>query len=241
MAKTIRLYLQENLISEAPAKIIQIRDNEIAFDQSPFYPGGGGQPCDEGHILFENTVVWKVVSVYADEEGIIWHKIEEQPSLDLMNQVVQLKIDEKRRMALTRYHTVLHILNTIALRDYGAWITGVQIGMEYSRIDFKFENFSPEIVSKLEEKVNHVLSESHTIKAYFISETEFNSRPDLLRTLTVKPPVHNGQVRVVEITGFDTQACGGTHVHKTNDLGKFSIFRTDNKGKINKRLYIRLD
>jgi misacylated tRNA(Ala) deacylase len=241
MAETIRLYLQENLISQTPAKITKIRGSEIAFDQSPFYPGGGGQPCDEGHIFLENAAVLKVVSVNADKEGIIWHTVEQQLPSDLINTVVQLKIDEKRRMALTRYHTVLHVLNTIALQDYGAWITGVQIGVEYSRIDFKFENFSPQIVSELEEKVNHVLSENHIIKAYFISETEFNSRPDLLRTLTVKPPVNNGQVRVVEIVGFDTQACGGTHVHKTNDLGKFSIFRTDNKGKINKRLYIRLD
>ena len=241
MAETIRLYLQENPISEASAKITQIRNKEIAFDQSPFYPGGGGQPCDEGQILFEDTAALKVVSVYADEEGIIWHKTEQQLSLNLINQVVQLKIDQKRRMALTRYHTVLHILNTIALRDYGAWITGVQIGMDYSRIDFKFENLSSEIITELEEKVNAVLFESHIIKAYFISETEFDSRPELLRTLTVKPPVNNGQVRVVEIAGFDKQACGGTHVHKTDDIGKFSIFRTDNKGKINKRLYIRLD
>lgn len=241
MKETTHLYLQEDLVSETFAKVTKIRECEIAFDKSPFYPGGGGQPCDEGLIVFENALTWKVVSVRADEEGNIWHKVEEQPSLNLIDRVVQLKIDQKRRMALTRYHTVLHILNTIALQDYGAWITGVQIGVEYSRIDFKFENFSPEIVSKLEEKVNRAISESHIIKAYFISETEFNSRPELLRTLTVKPPVNNGQVRVVEIAGFDTQACGGTHVHKTDDIGKFSIFRTDNKGKINKRLYIRLD
>jgi Ser-tRNA(Ala) deacylase AlaX len=63
---------------------------------------------------------------------------------------------------------------------------------------------------------------------------------DLLWTLDAKPPVSQGQVRVVEIRGFDAQACGGTHVSATSEVGRFSIFRTENKGKMNKRLYVRL-
>lgn len=241
MSETIRLYLHDEFLSSADAIIIAVREDEIAVDQSPFYPGGGGQPSDEGEIRFENGETLKVVSALSDDEGIIWHKFISEAPKNVLGQAAHLNIDIKRRLALTRYHTVLHILNTIALREYDAWITGVQIGVDYSRIDFKFENFSPETVSALEGKVNVVLSENHAIKSYFISETEFASRSDLLRTLTVKPPVYNHQVRVVEIVGFDAQACGGTHVHNTNELGKISIFRTDNKGRINKRLYIRLD
>ena len=139
-----------------------------------------------------------------------------------------------------RYHTVLHVLNTITLRDYGGWITGVQINPDYSRIDFKLENFSMALTTELEEKVNQILSENHPLKSYTISEEEFNHRPDLLRTLEAKPPISQGRVRVVEIDGFDAQACGGTHMHNTSEVGKFSILRTDNKGKNNKRLYVKL-
>ena len=64
---------------------------------------------------------------------------------------------------------------------------------------------------------------------------------DLLRTLEVAPPVVDGRVRVVEIEGFDAQACGGTHVSAIGELGRLSIFRTENKGRINKRLYVRLE
>ena len=145
-------------------------------------------------------------------------------------------------MALMRYHTVLHILNTIALRDYQGWITGVQIGVAYSRIDFKLDHFSATVCHEMEQKVNAVIAGNHMIKSYAIPEDEFRRRgEDLLRTLEVKPPISHGQVRVVEIEGFDAQACGGTHVHSTTEAGKFSIFRTENKGRINKRLYIRLD
>jgi misacylated tRNA(Ala) deacylase len=133
------------------------------------------------------------------------------------------------------------VLNTIALRDYNGWITGVQIGEDYSRIDFKLDNFTPALAVELEEKVNIVLQQNHTLKAYYISEEEFHQRNDLLRTLEANPPVAHGQVRVVEIEGFDAQACGGTHVHSTLEVGKFSIYRTDNKGKNNKRFYVRLE
>ena len=139
-----------------------------------------------------------------------------------------------------RYHTVLHILNTIALRDYQGWITGVQIGVDYSRIDFKLENFSSGVCAELELKVNGVIAGKHPIKSYMIPEDEFRRREDLLRTLEVKPPISHGQVRVVEIEGFDAQACGGTHVHNTCESGRFSILRTENKGRINKRLYVQL-
>ena len=117
----------------------------------------------------------------------------------------------------------------------------MQIAVDYSRIDFKLEGFSAALCAELERKVNIVLEANHALRAHYISEQEFRQREDLLRTLEVKPPVSQGRVRVVEIEGFDAQACGGTHVSSTSEVGRFSIFRTENKGKINKRLYVRLD
>jgi misacylated tRNA(Ala) deacylase len=154
---------------------------------------------------------------------------------------VRLSVDRDRRLALTRYHTVLHVLNTVALREYGGWITGVQIGVDYSRIDFKLEGLSPAMCAELEAKVNTVLDARHALRAYSIPEAEFRARDDLLRTLQARPPVVDGRVRVVEIEGFDAQACGGTHVRTTAEVGRFSIVRTENKGRENKRLYVRLD
>jgi misacylated tRNA(Ala) deacylase len=89
--------------------------------------------------------------------------------------------------------------------------------------------------------VNAVLGHTRALRSYYLSEEEFRGRSDLLRTLDVKPPVSSGRVRVVEIAGFDAQACGGTHVGTTAEVGRFSIVRTENKGKNNKRLYVRLD
>lgn len=238
---TRRLYLQDSYCFESDATIAAVRENAVAFDQTCFYPGGGGQPPDEGSAKVGSEPELEIVSVQADSEEILWHIFKSPPPLDILGKPARLILNKERRMAFMRYHTVLHVLNTIALRNYGGWITGVQIGTDYSRIDFKLEGFSAAMCEEMEKKVNAVLDENHAIKPYYLSAEDFRKREDLLRTLEAKPPLSGGQVRVVEIQGFDAQACGGTHVRTTSEVGKFSIFRTENKGKINKRLYVRLD
>ena len=238
---TLRLYLQDDHCFETEAILLDSHENRIACNQTCFYPGGGGQPPDSGMLKLSNGELFEIESAYADSDEIIWHICKSSISSEFIGRTVQLLLNKGRRLALMRYHTVLHVLNTIALRDYGGWITGVQIGPDYSRIDFRLENFSSLVSTQLEDKVNEVLSSDHLLKSFYIPESDFQQRNDLLRTLIARPPISHGQVRVVEIEGFDAQACGGTHMHNTNEVGKFSIFRTDNKGKNNKRFYIRLE
>jgi misacylated tRNA(Ala) deacylase len=234
---TRRLYWDDDHCFEAEAYVVEAQGDKLAFDQTCFYPGGGGQPSDQGTIAFPDGRVLDVTSAHSDDNHVVWHTVS---GSGIAGETARMLLNRDRRITLMRYHTVLHLLNTIVLRDYNGWITGVQIGVDQSRIDFKLEGLSPEMRGEIEAKVNGVLDENRALKSFYIAEEEFAQRPDLLRTLEVKPPVLNGRVRVVEIDGFDAQACGGTHVATTADVGRFSIFRTENKGKINKRLYIRL-
>jgi misacylated tRNA(Ala) deacylase len=236
---TRRLYWADDHCHHASATVLAVRPGAIALDQTCFYPGGGGQPCDHGALTLPSGVALPITHVQPDDAQVFWHQAahpELAPGLP-----VTLHIDAARRLALARYHTVLHVLNTIALRDYNAWITGAQIDTTYSRIDFKWEGFSPALCPELEARVNAVLAGHHALRARYLPEAEFHSRPDLLRTLEVSPPVIDGQVRVVAIESFDEQACGGTHVPTTASVGRFTIYKTENKGRINKRLYVRLD
>jgi misacylated tRNA(Ala) deacylase len=238
---TERLYLQDNDCRSGDAAVSAVREREFACDRSCFYPGGGGQPSDTGTVRLPDGTALEIASAHADDDDVIWHVCTITVPPDLAGRRVLLEVNAVRRHALSRYHTVLHVLNTIALRDHGGWITGAQIATDYARIDFKLEGFSPALCAELERKVNAVLQEDRLITAYHLDEEEFRPRGDLLRSLQARPPVSNGQVRVVAIQGFDAQACGGTHVHSTRELGRFSITRTENKGRINKRLYVRLD
>jgi len=221
--------------------VVAVRERELAFDRTCFYPGGGGQPPDEGTVRLDGGESFEIVTAHADPDEIVWHVTPSSLSPGLVGRFATLAVNRPRRLALTRYHTVLHVLNTIALRDYGGWITGVQIGVEQSRIDFKLDALSAALCAELEDKVNAILAAKRPVKAYDIAEAEFRARGDLLRTLDARPPVSNGRVRVVEIVEFDAQACGGTHVATTAEVGRFTIVRTENKGRINKRLYVRLD
>jgi misacylated tRNA(Ala) deacylase len=240
-APTTRLYWRDDHCFEADAHVVAAEDDSIAFDQTCFYPGGGGQPPDQGTVALSGGPARNILSARVGADDIIWHVLDSLPATGILGQPAKLTLNRERRVALMRHHTVLHVLNTITLRDYGGWITGVQIGVDYSRIDFKIEGFSAAISTELEEKVNAVLAGNRALKSYYLPEAEFHERRDLVRTLEVQPPVIHGQVRVVEIDGFDAQACGGTHVSTTGEVGRFSIFRTENKGRINKRLYVRLD
>ena len=236
---TRRLYWKDDYCYCADALVVAVAGNEVACDQTCFYPGGGGQPPDQGWVA-SGVERWQVTSVRADADGVVWHQLDRAADLLLLNHAVRLEVDAIRRLALARYHTVLHVLNSIVLRDYAGWITGAQIGVDYSRIDFNLPGFTPAMREELERKVNAVLKADHAIHAYSLTEQEFRDRPDLLRTLEAKPPVVDGHVRVVEIVGFDAQACGGTHLPSTRGLGRFSITKTENKGKLNKRLYVHL-
>jgi len=240
MAPTERLYWQDDDCLEATARCVAVKGARLAFHRTCFYAGGGGQPADTGWVARAGGALLEVTAVQVDDAGLVWHTLSAPADPAWVGEEFTLRVEASRRRALSRYHTVLHVLNTIAQREYNAWITGAQIATDYARIDFQWDGFAPALREEIEQKVNAVLSGHHSLHAYWLTEAEFSRRPELLRTLEVKPPVYEGRVRVVEIEGVDAQACGGTHVHSTGDLGRFSITKTENKGKINKRLYVKL-
>lgn len=239
---TQRLYLDDARLLQAAARVCAVQGERVAFDRSPFYPGGGGQPADRGALACDDGCVIDVVDAAADDHAVVWHRLAAADAAALSpGQRVTLRVDGAHRAALSRFHTVLHVLNTVAMRSFDAWITGCQIGADYSRIDFKLDQLSPQLVQALEAGVNEVLAGDHAVRCQSLSEEAFRRRPELLRTLDVRPPVIDGRVRVIEIEGFDAQACGGTHVAHTREIGRLRIVRTENKGRSNKRLYVELD
>jgi misacylated tRNA(Ala) deacylase len=146
-------------------------------------------------------------------------------------------IDWPFRFGVMRHHALMHIVNTVAAQRYGGVITGVQLGPERSRIDFKLGAFDRAALGEFEGEVNAAIARALPITSSSVSEQEFLDRPELVRTLYVRPPVVDGRVRIVTIEGFDTQACGGTHVHSTAEIGPVRLVKLDNKGRENKRFY----
>lgn len=232
---TDRLYLADPYVAAFEAVVTGSRDGWVSLDRSAFYPGGGGQPADRGSL----TVVGRELSVAAIsvEAGRVWHWVDAELAAGTS---VEARIDWPRRHALMRAHGLMHVVNSIARTRFAAAITGVQLGVDHSRIDLRLDGFSREQLPDLEDGVNAVIARALPIRSHMIPEADYRVRPELVRTLAVEPPVIGGQVRVVEMVGFDTQACGGTHVHTTAEIGTARITRFDNKGRNNKRLYWEL-
>jgi misacylated tRNA(Ala) deacylase len=228
-----KLYLEDPYRREFDAAVLESVDGWCTLSRTAFYPGGGGQPHDRGHLLLQGRVV-QVSAIREDSAGRLWHHVGCDPA---PGEAVQGTIDWPYRHALMRHHGLMHVVNTVARQLFGGVITGVQIGPDRSRIDFKVAGFSREQGPDFERGVNEVLDRCLPVTSSVISEDEFRRRPELIRTLNVLPPVVEGKVRIVEIQGFDTQACGGTHVHSTSEIGRARIGRFDNKGKDNKRFY----
>src|SRR5262249_3397505 len=211
---TKRLYWDDDHQMEAEGAVIGVNDNSIALDQTCFHAGGGGQPPDHGTLIIDSATL-QVTDIKPDADVVLWHCCSSATDASWLGRSAAMRVDRARRKALSRYHTAPHLVNTIALRDYGAWITGAQIDVDYARIDFKWEGFAPSVCGDIEQKVNAEVVANRQISAYSLTESEFSQRPQLLRTLEARPPIIGGRVRVVEIQGFDAQACGGTHVDET--------------------------
>ncbi len=230
---TVRLYLEDPYRREFDAEVLESADGWCRLSQTVFYPGGGGQPPDRGRLILHGGAV-AVAALREDDRGRIWHCVGRDPAA---GEPVQGVIDWPFRYALMRHHGLMHVVNTVARQHFDGVITGVQIGPDRSRIDFKLAGFARARIVELEGHVNAAIDRALPISSSTISEEEYRDRPELVRTLNVLPPVVDGQVRIVTIAGFDAQACGGTHVHSTGEIGRVRIVKFDNKGKENKRFY----
>jgi misacylated tRNA(Ala) deacylase len=236
---TTRLYLQDAYIFEHEATItgIDADHHALMLDRTCMYPGGGGQPSDTGHLIVAGTSI-PVLTVHKSEDAI-WHTCDTLHSDLHIGAPCSVKLDADRRLRLMRFHTAFHILNTIMLRAFDGWITGVRMGADRSHVDFRVD-YTPEMPRRLEDEVNEVIARGLAISDHTISAAEFQPRDDLRRTLEAEPPIEDGRVRVVEIDGFEAQACGGTHVRETGAVGRIRIAKVDNKGKQNRRFYVEL-
>ena len=181
---TTRLYLDDPYLREFDATVLASADGWCELSRSAFYPGGGGQPADRGRLVLGSAEL-EVIEVREEADGRLWHRVERalEPG-----SAVRGTLDWPYRYALMRAHALMHVVNTVARRDFDGLITGVQLGAERSRIDFRLATRRREAAAELEARVNAALAEPRAIASSSVSEAEFHARPELIRTLNVRPP-----------------------------------------------------
>ena len=237
---TIRLYHDDSYINEFSAKVISLdpENNGVILDQTAFFPGGGGQPCDKGIITFSNQN-FDLIGL-KQIKGHLSHCLSPSDILPGIGDAVKGELDWEYRYQLMRTHTAMHVLCGVIFRDYGASVTGGNMTPLHGRMDFEFSSLTKDLVSIIEDAVNHEISSSRPVSWRSIPREEAFQIPDLIRTKINLLPKHITEVRVVEIEGLDLQADGGTHVRNTSEVGKVEITDYKSKGRENKRIYLRL-
>ncbi len=233
------LYLTDSYVRVFEATVIAVAGQGIVLDRTAFYPGGGGQPADRGHLLYAGTPL-PVVGLTRGEGGAVVHELAEGVAVPPIGATVQGELDWAHRYQLMRTHTALHVLCGTVFREYGALVTGGQMYPDRARMDFELEDLSPERVAHIEQRANEHIAADLPVRVQLLPRDDAFAIPDLIRTKINLLPPGIETVRVVEIVGLDLQADSGTHVARTGEVGGLRVVGTRSKGRINKRLEIEL-
>lgn len=222
-------------MTEFEACVISANDSVVELDQTAFFATGGGEPNDTGKLI-SNDQEFQVVDVSKEADTIL-HKVDKE-GLKTGDEV-KGAINWDRRYRLMKMHTASHLLSSIIHKETGALISGGNLDLEKSRIDFNLEDFNREIFAVYVQKANELIKHGASVKSYFMERKEAMKIPGIIKLLEALPPdVEN--LRIVEIEGVDIQADGGNHVRNLNELGGIEIVKLENKGKDNRRVYYTL-
>jgi misacylated tRNA(Ala) deacylase len=233
---TEQLFRTDAYLTEAQATVLAVNERGgIVLDRTVFYATGGGQPGDVGMLVrADGSAIRIATAVYGEDKTEIIHVPAEGQSVPAPGETVTARLDVSIRMARMRVHTALHLLTVVLPYP----VTGGSIGDGEGRLDFDIPDAieKDEITAKLAEAIGR----NADVTERWISDEELLANPELVKTMSVKPPMGSGRVRLVEIAGLDLQPCGGTHVRNTREIGAVVVTGIEKKGKQNRRVRIAL-
>lgn len=231
------LFREDAYLKEAPAKVEAINElGGIILDASIFYPTGGGQPGDTGRLNWDGGSCEIATTIKGEGDQIILVPEDGADLPDIGAEVTQT-IDWDTRYRLMRVHTALHLLSVVIPLP----VTGGAITAAKGRLDFDMPDHPGEkeaLAAKLQELIDRDLE----VTTDWITDEELEANPQMVKTMSVKPPMGSGKVRLVRIGAGDTQVdlqpCGGTHVARTGEIGQISIGKIEKKGRMNRRVNV---
>lgn len=229
------LYRDDAYRQTAGAKVIAINDRGgIILDGTVFYAAAGGQPGDKGTLSYKGNAIPIATAVYDEAKNVV-HVPAAPGALPDPDMDVELALDWAIRYRNMRAHTLMHLL----CASVPFPVTGGAITEDGGRIDFDIPKDQVPNRDELAERINAFIAADHPVSFRWISDAEMEASPHLIRTMSVKPPMGTGRVRLVAIGAdgnVDLQPCGGTHVRSTGEIGRMTVAGIESKGKQNRRI-----
>lgn len=230
------VFYEDAYRKQCDAQVLEVGEGGIVLDRTVFYPMGGGQPGDTGALsLADGTAVAISDTRRRKDDGAVIHVPADDADVSALREgtAVIASIDWARRYAHMRIHTCLHLLSAVI----PAGVTGGAIRHDSGRLDFDLPGVTPER-QEVEDRLNELIAQGHEVVSRWISGEELDARPELVKTMSVAPPRGVPRVRLLDVDGVDLQACGGTHVANTAEIGLVTIKKIENKGARNRRVSI---
>ncbi|MFT4714831.1 MAG: misacylated tRNA(Ala) deacylase [Paracoccaceae bacterium] len=226
-------------LKTATAKVTAHSDaGGVILDRSIFYPTGGGQPGDAGHLEW-NGAQTRISMAVKGQNGAIVLMCADGAQVPPIGSAVAQHLDWEQRHRFMRVHTALHLLSVVIPLP----VTGGQISCDKGRLDFQMPE-APEDKQAIEDTLNELIAQDLIVSDSWITDAELAAKPEMVKTMSVKPPTGAGHVRLVRIGlpdfQIDLQPCGGTHVTNTSEIGAMRLGKIENKGKQNRRVNIHL-
>jgi misacylated tRNA(Ala) deacylase len=233
------LLFRDAYLREAGAKVVgHTPEGGIILDASLFYANSGGQPGDSGWLDWKGGTS-RIATAVKGEGGAVILVPEAPEALPGPGTDVRQRLDWDRRYRHMRVHTALHLLSVVIPLP----VTGGQIGAERGRLDFDMPE-PPADIGAIEAALNDLVARDLSVTDDWITDAELEANPGLVKTMSVRPPMGQGRVRLVRIgqgaDQIDLQPCGGTHVARTGEIGRLRIGKIEKKGKQNRRVSIEL-
>ena len=237
---TVPLYQQDPTARSAEVRIEAVTpEGGIQCDRSVFYPKGGGQPGDTGWLRWSDGEI-AIADTVKGENGAIMLLPAEGAAVPTPGTAVVQTLDWPRRLAHMRVHTALHLLSVVLPLP----VTGGQIGAGRGRLDFDMPE-APADKEAVGAALNELIARDLPVHESWITDAELAARPEMVKTMSVRPPSGQGHVRLIGIgegaDQVDLQPCGGTHVARTGEIGAVRIAKIEKKGRQNRRVTIELD
>jgi misacylated tRNA(Ala) deacylase len=231
---TEELFREDAYARRCEAEVTAGLEGGVCLNRTVFYCQGGGQPGDRGRLLLHDGPALEVIDTVKDGSRIV-HRLTDGITPPAIGAGVIGEVDWPRRYRLMRMHSAMHLLCAAVACP----VTGGQVGADRSRLDFDLQGSMVD-KDEIAERVARWIAEDRPIRFMWIDAAELDARPELVRTMSVRPPTSAGRVRLVEITGVDLQACGGTHVRSTGEIGALTVGKIENKGRQNRRISLFL-
>lgn len=231
---TEELFRNNAYLKTCDATITAVGEDSLVLDQTVFYPEGGGQPGDRGILYSTSGQTLTVVDTLRAGDGSISHVLEAGSVVPPVGIGIRGDINWDRRYQYMRTHTCLHLLCSLIPFP----VTGGSISQDKGRLDFDMRD--PVDKESVQAQLQQLINADHAVSFRWISDVEMSHNMDLVRTMSVTPPMGQGRVRLVDVNGIDLQPCGGTHVSRTGEIGRVRIGKVEKKGKHNRRVNLHL-